>query len=41
MAIIARLRGFAKSIAMVVHRLIEQLQREIDEERRNPPLEHA
>ena len=41
MSFIARLRDFAKSIVMAVHRLREQLQRELDDERRNPPFGRA
>jgi len=40
MSFISRLREFAQSLAAALHRLREQLQREIDDER-NPPLGRA
>jgi hypothetical protein len=40
MSLISRLRDFAKSLAVALQRLREQLQREIDEER-NPPFGRA
>ena len=41
MSFVAMLRDFAQSIAAAVRHLLEQLQREIDDEWRKPPFGRA
>jgi len=40
MSLISRLRDFTQSLAVALRRLLEQLRREIDDER-NPPFGRA